>query len=79
MTKAYLKIADELISMDLKKLVAPPSSSQQGTLRVSDATMIAASRNIPSTLVISSFVASRTWKDYTSFAHPGKVPSQLQR
>jgi hypothetical protein len=26
----------ELISMDSKKLAAPPSSSQQGTLRVSD-------------------------------------------
>jgi hypothetical protein len=42
----------ELISMDSKKLAAPPSSSQQGTLRVSDAIMIATSRNAPSTLVI---------------------------
>jgi hypothetical protein len=30
-TKAYPKIADELTSMDLKKLVALPSPSQQGT------------------------------------------------
>jgi hypothetical protein len=30
-TKAYLKIAGELISMDSKKLVVPPSSNQQGT------------------------------------------------
>jgi hypothetical protein len=48
-------------------------------LRVSDATMIAASRNAPSMLVISSDTASRTWKDYTSSARHGKVPSQLQR
>jgi hypothetical protein len=78
-TKAYLKIADELISMDSKKLAAPPSSNQQGTLRVSDATMIATSRNAPSTLVISSSTASRTRKDYTSSVRLGKVPSQLQR
>jgi hypothetical protein len=32
-----------------------------------------------STLVILSFTASRTRKDYTSSARPGKVPSQLQR
>jgi hypothetical protein len=31
MMKAYLKIAGELTSMDLKKLAALPSSSQQGT------------------------------------------------
>jgi hypothetical protein len=31
MTKAYPKIADELTSMGSKKLVALPSSSQQGT------------------------------------------------
>jgi hypothetical protein len=78
-TKAYLKTADELTSMDSKKLVVPPSSNQQGTLRVSDATTIATSRNAPSTLVILSSVASRTRKDYTSSARPGKVPSQLQR
>jgi hypothetical protein len=48
-------------------------------LRVSDATMIATSRNAPSTLVISSSAASRTRKDCTSSAHHGKVPSQLQR
>jgi hypothetical protein len=30
-------------------------------------------------LVISSFAASRTQKDYTSSARHGKVPSQLQR
>jgi hypothetical protein len=41
-----------LISMDLKKLTASPSSSQQGTLKVSDSIMIATSRNIPSMLVI---------------------------
>jgi hypothetical protein len=76
-TKAYLKTADELTSMDSKKLVVPPSSNQQGTSRVSDATTIATSRNAPSTLVILSF-ASRTRKDYTNSALPGKVPSQLQ-
>jgi hypothetical protein len=69
----------ELISMDSKKLAAPPSSNQQGTLRVSDATMIATSRNALSTLVISTSAASRTQKDYTSSARHGKVPSQFQR
>jgi hypothetical protein len=44
-----------------------------------DATTIAASRNAPSTLEISSSAASRTRNDCTSSAHPGKVPSQLQR
>jgi hypothetical protein len=68
-----------LTSTDSKKLAAPPSSNQQGTWRVSDATTIATSRNAPSTLVILSPVASRTRKDYTSSARPGKVPSQLQR
>jgi hypothetical protein len=38
--------------MDSKKLVVPPSSSQQGTLRVSNSIMIATSRNAPSKLVI---------------------------
>jgi hypothetical protein len=38
--------------MDSKKLAVLPSSSQQGTLKVSDATMIATSRNAPSTLVV---------------------------
>jgi hypothetical protein len=65
--------------MDSKKLAAPPSSNQQGTLRVSDVTMIATSRNAPSTLVILSSAASRTRKDCTSLARHGKVPSQLQR
>jgi hypothetical protein len=51
----------------------------EGTLRVSHATTIATSRNAPSTLAILSSAASRTQKDYTSSAHPGKVPSQLQR
>jgi hypothetical protein len=51
-TKAYLKTADELTSMDSKKLAALPSSNQQGTSRVSDATTIATSRNAPSTLMI---------------------------
>jgi hypothetical protein len=37
-TKASLKTADELTSMDSKKLAALPSSNQQGTWRVSDAT-----------------------------------------
>jgi hypothetical protein len=73
--KAYLKTADELTSMDLKKLAVPPSSNQQGTSRVSDATTIATSRNTPSTLVILSSAASRTRRDYTSSARPGKVPS----
>jgi hypothetical protein len=68
-----------LTSTGSKKLAAPPSSNQQGTWRVSDATTIATSRNAPSTLVILSSVASRTQKDYTSSAHPGKVPSQWQR
>jgi hypothetical protein len=65
--------------MDSKKLAALPSSNQQDNWRVSDATTIATSRNAPSTLVISSSVVSRTRKDYTSSAPPGKVPSQLQR
>jgi hypothetical protein len=64
--------------MDSKKLAVPPSSNQQGTLRVSDVTMIATSRNA-STLAISSSAASRTQKDCTSSARHGKVPSQLQR
>jgi hypothetical protein len=71
--------ADELTSTDSTKLAVPPSSNRQGTLRVSDATTIATSRNAPSTLVILSSVASRARKDYTSSARPGKVPSQLQR
>jgi hypothetical protein len=36
-------------------------------------------KNAPSTLVILSSVASRTQKDYTCSARPGKVLSQLQR
>jgi hypothetical protein len=71
--------ADELTSTDSKKLAALPSSNQQGTCRVSDATTTATSRNTPSTLAISSSVASRTRKDYTSSAPPGKVLSQWQR
>jgi hypothetical protein len=51
MTKAFVKTADELISMDSKKLAVPPSYRQQGTLKVSDAITIATSRNAPSTLV----------------------------
>jgi hypothetical protein len=78
-TKASLKTADELTSTDSKKLVSPPSSNQQGTWRVSDATMTATSRNAPSTLAISSSVVSKTRKDYTSSAPPEKVPSQSQR
>jgi hypothetical protein len=77
--KGYPKIADELTSMDPKKLVALPSSSQQGTYKVSNATMIATSMNAPTTLAISSSAASRTRKDYTSSARHGKVPSQSQR
>jgi hypothetical protein len=68
-----------LISTDSKKLAVLPSSNQQGTLRVSDAITTATSRNAPSTLPISSSATSRTRKDYTSSAHHGKVPSQLQR
>jgi hypothetical protein len=45
MTKAYLKIAGELISMDSKKLAVPPLSNQQGTFGVSDATMIIKERS----------------------------------
>jgi hypothetical protein len=78
-TKAYLKRADELTSTDSKKLAVPPLSNQQGTLRVSNATMTATSRNAPSMLAILYSAASRTRKDYTSSARPGKVPSQLQR
>jgi hypothetical protein len=78
-TKASLKTVDESTSMDSKKLAALPSSNQQGTWRVSDATTTATSRNAPSTLAISYSVVSRTRKDYTSSAPPGKVPSQLQR
>jgi hypothetical protein len=48
-----------LTSTDSKKLVVPPSSNQQGTSRVSDATMIATSRNAPSTLAILSSAASK--------------------
>jgi hypothetical protein len=40
-TKASLKTADELTSIGSKKLAAPPSSNQQGTWRVSDASTIA--------------------------------------
>jgi hypothetical protein len=50
--EASLKTADELISMDSKKLTVPPSSSQHSTLKVSDDTTIAMSRNTSSTLVI---------------------------
>jgi hypothetical protein len=78
-TKASLKTAEELTSTDSKKLAALPSSSQQGTWRVSDATMIATSRNAPSMVMILSSVVSRTRKDYTSSAPPGKVPSPWQR
>jgi hypothetical protein len=46
-TRAYLKTAGELTSTDSKKLTVPPSSNQQGTSRVSDATTIATSRNAP--------------------------------
>jgi hypothetical protein len=73
--KAYLKIEGELTSTYSKKLTALPSSNQQGTLRVSDATTTATSRNAPSTLAILSSDVSRTRKDYTSSAHHGKVPS----
>jgi hypothetical protein len=41
-------------------------------LRVSDATMITTSRNVPSTLVISSSATFITRKDYTSSARHGK-------
>jgi hypothetical protein len=68
-----------LTSIASKKLAALPSSNQHGTWRVSDATTIATSRNTPSTLVISSSVASRTRKGYPSSAPPGKVPSPWQR
>jgi hypothetical protein len=74
MTKASLKTAEELTSMDSKKLAALPSSNQQGTWRLSDATMIATSRNAPSTLVILSSIVSRTRKDYTSLAPPWEGP-----
>jgi hypothetical protein len=53
--------------------------SQQGTWRVSDTSMIATSRNAPSTLEILSSAVSRIRKDFTSSAPPGKVPSPWQR
>jgi hypothetical protein len=59
-TKESLKTADELTSTDSKKLVALPSSNQQGTWRVSDATTTATSRNDPSTLAISSSIIQNT-------------------
>jgi hypothetical protein len=71
-TKASPKTADELISIDSKKLTALPSSNQQDIWRVSDATTTV-------TLAISSSVVSRTRKDYTSSVLPGKVPSPWQR
>jgi hypothetical protein len=64
-----------LASMDSKKLTALPSFNQQGTWRVSNATMTTTSKNAPSTLAILSSVVSRTRKDYTSSAPPVKVPS----
>jgi hypothetical protein len=73
-TKASLKTADELTSMDSKKLAALPSSNKQGTWRVSDATTTATSKNAPSTSAISSSVVSRTRKDYTSSAPPWEGP-----
>jgi hypothetical protein len=60
--------------MDSKKLAALPSSNQRGTLRVSNATTTATSRNAPSTLAISSSVVSRTQKDCTSSAPPWEGP-----
>jgi hypothetical protein len=72
MTKASLKTADELTLMDSEKLAVLPSSNQQGTWRVSDATTTATSRNAPSTLAILSYVVSRTRKDYTSSAPLGR-------
>jgi hypothetical protein len=78
-TKASLKTVDELTSIASKKLAALPSSNQQGTWRVSDATMIATSRNAPSTLVILSSVVSRTRKDYTSSAPPWEGPFTIAK
>jgi hypothetical protein len=49
-----------LTSTASKKLAVAPSSNQQGTWRVSDATMIATSSNALSTLVILSSAVSRT-------------------
>jgi hypothetical protein len=71
-------VSEDSIRVDidgLEEARALPSSNQQGTWRVSDAIMIATSRNAVSTLVILSSVASRTRKDYTSSARPRKVPS----
>jgi hypothetical protein len=65
-TKASLKTADELTSMDSKKLAALPSSK--------NATTTATSKNAPSTSAISSSVVSRTRKDYTSSAPPWEGP-----
>jgi hypothetical protein len=76
--KASPKTVDELISTGSKKLAASPSSNQQGTWRVSDATTTATLRNTPLTLAISSSVASRTRKDYTSSAPPGPGSYRLQ-
>jgi hypothetical protein len=78
-TKAYLKIADELTSMDSKKLAAPPSSNQQGTSRVFDATTIATSRNTPSTLVISSSVAIQNTEGLHKLSSPCEGPFTVAR
>jgi hypothetical protein len=78
-TKASLKTADELTLMDSKKLAAPPSSNQQGTWRVSDATTTATSRNAPSKLAISSSNVFRTRKDCTSSAPPWEGPFTMAK
>ena len=73
MRKVSRKTTGGSTSTALKKPAVLPSSNHPGTSRVSDATMIATSRNVPSTSVISSSVVSRIWQDYTSSARHGKV------
>jgi hypothetical protein len=57
---------DEGISDDSRRVDISGLEEARGASRVSDATTITTSRNAPSTLVISSSIASRTRKDYTS-------------
>jgi hypothetical protein len=71
--KASPTTADELISMDSKKLDVPPSSSQQGTLKVSNATTITTSSNTPSMLVHAPSVS------YTSSARHRKAPFSISK
>jgi hypothetical protein len=72
-------ISEDSRRVDIDGLEEACCAALVQSARYTDATMIATSRNAPSTLVILSSAASRTRKDYTSSVHHGKVPSQLQR